>query len=377
MSSTNYSLTDHIRFTYDILDSMVDWVRVVDKKGEVIFTNKSMMKGMSKFRLDAPCHIAMGKDCPCRVCITRASIENGEVTEKEELIEGRIFSVKSAPVRNPDGEIYAAVEVFRDITREKKLEKELITTNKKMKNDLDFSRKLQQKILPKKGICGNFEIDYLYEASEALSGDMFDVYKIDDRYTGIYVSDVVGHGVTASMMTMFIRQTMRGIQDYYINPNKVIKELHRRFLQLQLDDDKYFTIFYGILNNIDNTFTYVNGGHNCIPFLVSQNKVELLKTSGFPISSLFNKVDYEECTVKIEEGDYLILYTDGILEAKSRVGEQFGMDRLRDIVRLNSTNPIESIKKYVKDYNYNTSMDDLAIIKAAFVKVDQDKFFLG
>lgn len=377
MSSKTYSVTDHIRFTYDILDSMVDWVRVVDKDHNVIFTNKSMRLGMGKFKLEAPCYGVLERECPCNVCITQSSIENGGITEKEEIIDGKIFSVKSAPVRSPDGEIYAAVEVFRDITREKRLEKELITTNKKMKNDLEFSRKLQQKILPRKGLCGGFDIDYVYEASEALSGDMFDVFKIDDKYTGIYVSDVVGHGVTASMMTMFIRQTMRGIKDYYISPGKVITELHKRFLQLQLDDDKYFTIFYGILNNTDNTFTYVNGGHNCIPFLVSKTKVDLLKTSGYPISSLFSKIEYEESSVSMKEGDYLILYTDGIIEAKNKSGEQFGLEQLRDIIRNNKAEPIGSIKKYVKDYNYNTTQDDLAIVKAKFIKNDQDMFFLG
>ncbi len=79
-----------------------------------------------------------------------------------------------------------------------------------------------------------------------LSGDMFDVYYINEDNIGIYICDVVGHGVTASMMTMFVRQTMRAIKDDILSPSTALKELHKRFVSLDLGSDKYFTIFYAI-----------------------------------------------------------------------------------------------------------------------------------
>lgn len=366
---------ENIRFTYDVLDSMVDWVRVVDCDGHVIFTNRSMSQCIGGVRLDSKCYEAIGKDNPCNVCTTKATISTGGVTEKEEVIGNRIYSVKSAPIKDESGKIYAAVEVFRDVTRERALEREIMEANKIMRDDLEFSRKLQRKILPNKDQYGSFKIDYIYEASEALSGDMFDVFKIDDRYTGIYVSDVVGHGVTASMMTMFIRQTMRALKDYYIRPGKVLSELHKRFLQLQLDDDKYFTIFYGILDSADDTFLFSNAGHNCIPLLLKDDEVNLLKVTGYPIASLFNSITYEEQTISLNEGDKLLLYTDGIIEAKNKYGEQFGLERLRELARDRNHNIIEDIKRYVKEYEFNTKEDDFAIIKARYVRNQESKNF--
>jgi len=375
MPNRKYFPNENIKFTYDILDSMVDWVRVVDRNGYVIFTNKSMMNDVGNNNLESCCYESIGKNHPCNVCITKATMLTGSVTEKEEIINDRIYSVKSAPIRNDNDEIYAAVEVFRDVTRERKLEREILEANRIMRDDLEFSRKLQRKVLPSKGEYGSLKIDYIYEASESLSGDMFDVFKIDDRYTGIYVSDVVGHGVTASMMTMFIRQTMRSLKDYYIQPGKVISELHKKFLELQLDDDKYFTIFYGILDCADNTFTYANGGHNCIPLLITDETVKLLKVTGYPVSSLFGSILYEEESIKFEVGNKLLLYTDGIIEAKNKYGEQFGLERLRELAKDRDNNIIEVIKKYAKDYGFNTKEDDFAVIKAKFVREEETKNF--
>ncbi len=116
-----------------------------------------------------------------------------------------------------------------------------------------------------------------------LSGDMFDIYFIDEENIGIYICDVVGHGVTASMMTMFVRQTMRAIKDDILSPSAALTELHKRFVTLNLGADKYFTIFYGIYNIKNKQLKYSNAGHNCIPIRFNTDQVTLLKTKGgFP-----------------------------------------------------------------------------------------------
>ena len=198
---------------YHVLEGMADWVRVVDKEGTIIYANKTMKEALGHNIVGMKCYKSHGKEMPCSFCITDRSINTGEIVQKEEKINGRYFSVKSSPVTNSDGKVFAAVEVFRDVTRERKLELELIEKNKKMSKDLGFAKRIQERILPNKEILGNISIDYIYRPSEMLSGDMFDVFYIDDENIGIYISDVSGHGVAAAMMTMFIRQTMRSIKD--------------------------------------------------------------------------------------------------------------------------------------------------------------------
>ncbi|EOC99234.1 SpoIIE family protein phosphatase [Caldisalinibacter kiritimatiensis] len=358
-------IKSHKRLTYDILDGMVDWVRVIDENGMIIYANKTMEKCLGKKIVGEKCYEVLGKNRPCKTCITKKTIKAGVGQKKEEYVNGKIFSVKSSPVRDVNGNIYAAVEVFRDVTRERKLEQQLLKKNEKMSKDLEFARALQKKILPTKGRYGSIEIDYLYRPSEMLSGDMFDVFNIDGEHTGIYISDVVGHGVTASMMTMFVRQTMRSIKSEILSPAEAISELHKRFLDLHLDDDKYFTIFYGVMNRRYNTFTYVNGGHNSVPIVLNNEGLKLLESRGYPVCSLFEKIEYQESTIKLEKGDKVLFYTDGIVEAKNSKEEQFGLDRLLDIIKKEgkNTNLINLIENEIDGFNFGYQEDDYAVIK--------------
>ena len=356
-------MSSYSRLSYDILDGMIDWVRVIGIDGSILYANKTIKDDLGKDIVGNKCYSVLGRNIHCKKCITEMTMKTGKVSEKEEIVGDRIFSVKSSPVRDENGKIYAAVEVFRDVTRERKLEKQLIKKNKKMSNDLDFARTLQEKILPAKGNYITMNIDYLYRPSEMLSGDMFDVFDIDENHVGVYISDVVGHGVTASMMTMFIRQTMRAVSRRTLSPSETLSRLHKKFLALSLEDDKYFTIFYGIIDNRDNTFRYVNGGHNSIPILVKDEDIELLESKGYPICTIFDKIEYHENVVKLSKGDKVLFYTDGIIEAKNRKSEEFGIDRLIDIIKNEKNNLIKRIEKEIDKFSYESQVDDIAIIE--------------
>ncbi|WP_026894421.1 SpoIIE family protein phosphatase [Clostridiisalibacter paucivorans] len=370
--SSKNNLKVHKRLAYDILDGMADWVRVIDKNSVVIYANKPMIQELGIEVIGQKCFKCLGKDKPCDRCITETTMSTGVISEKEEIVGDKIYSVKSSPVKDLDGNIYAAVEVFRDVTRERKLESEVLKKNKKMRKDLEFSRRLQKKILPERGNYGSVYIDYMYKPSEALSGDIFDVFNIDERYTGIYISDVMGHGVTASMMTMFIRQSMRAIKDKIIKPEMALKKLHKMFLNLKLDDDQYFTIFYGIIDKKNKQFVYVNGGHNSIPLLIREDNIIPLELRGYPITYLFDNIDYVSKTIDIDKDDKILFYTDGIIEAKNPKGEVFGFERLLKIVKNNfKYDIISSIEEGLSNFNYNMREDDLAIVKARILDLDE------
>ncbi|KNF07781.1 putative phosphatase [Gottschalkia purinilytica] len=361
--TSRQKIKGHRTLTYDILDGMVDWVRVINNNGIIIYANKSMEEALGKNIVGAKCYSVFGKSCPCVRCITDTTVSTGEIAEKEEEIGDKIYSIKSSPVRDIDDNIYAVVEVFRDVTRERKLEKEIIKKNEKMSKDLAFARKIQKTILPKKGSYGSIDVDYLYSPSEMLSGDMFDICRIDQDHIGIYISDVVGHGVTASIMTMFVKQSMAGITSEYLSPSKAISQLHKNFLDLNLDDENYFTIFYGVINTKNNTFTYVNGGHNSIPLLIKDDKVSFLEATGYPITSLFNEVKYEEQAIKLDKDDKILLYTDGIIEAKNEDKELFGIDRLVQTVKNSDKDLINSIKEKIDEFKYDELEDDFTILQ--------------
>ncbi len=349
---------------YHVLESMADWVRVVDNNGNVIYANKAMKEALGSNIINEKCYSVHGSGQPCGFCISKRSMRTLETVQKEELIGDRHFSVKSSPVLNDEGHAIAAVEVFRDVTRERRLENELIEKNKKMSNDLNFAKRLQRRILPKKGDYMGLAVDHLYMPSEMLSGDMYDVYSIDEDNIGIYICDVVGHGVTASMMTMFVRQTMRAIKDEIASPGEALTELQKRFISLNLEIEKYFTIFYAVYNTRTRELKYSNAGHNCIPIMYNKRELNLLKSTGFPISLLFNEIYYKENSIVLDLEDRVLFYTDGITEVKNFEGMEFGIERLASVVEEHREKEdiIDQIIDNVERFRWGEQEDDFAMI---------------
>lgn len=364
------SQTEEGILNYHVLESMADWVRVIDKEGNIIYANKTMKDELGHDIIGKKCYTSYEQTDFCNFCITERTINTGEIVQKEQMIFGKHFSIKSSPVTNSKGEIYAAVEVFRDVSRERKLELELIKKNKKMRTDLGFARRIQEKILPNKGRFYNLNVDYIYNPSEMLSGDMFDIFPIDSEHVGIYISDVSGHGVAASMTTMFIRQTMRSIKDDILSPACALTELHRRFKDLNLEVDKYFTIFYAVLNTSTYKVKYANAGHNCIPLKYNNkdSNIELLKVKGYPIVLLFQEIKYEEKIIQLERNDKLLLYTDGITEMKSRDGIEFGVEGLIKLIEEDKNISLPEIEETIINYSWAEQEDDFAIV---LVEIDE------
>lgn len=347
---------------YQVLESMADWVRVVDYEGNILYANKSMKDSANQEIIGMKCYETHGKSEPCGFCISRRSMETKETIQKEEILMGKYYSIKASPVFDNNGNVIAAVEVFRDVTRERKLELELIKNNKKMRNDLLLAKRLQNRILPKPGVYKNVKIDHMYMPCEMLSGDIFDIFYVDKDNIGIYICDVVGHGVTASMMTMFVKQTMRTIKDNILSPSDALKELHRSFIDLNPGSDKYFTIFYAIYNIKDKKIIYSNAGHNCIPIKFNSQDISLLKTNGLPISAVFDKINFIDREVQLDIGDSILLYTDGLTEVKNFHGEEFGTKRIIEIIKKNKANLLEEIAHSVERYRWGEQDDDLAMV---------------
>lgn len=344
-----------------IVDDMIDWVRVVDKDNNVLYANKKMCNEVDRCICGEKCYNLFKTGKKCDNCISGYTLETGNVAKKEVVYNNKTYNVVSSPLKDKNNEVVAAVEVFRDITLAKELTQELNKKNEKMFSDINFAKNMQIRMLPPKEIYNGLLLDYIYEPSEMLSGDIFDVYKINERFTGVYICDVVGHGVTASLLTMFVRQTLRTLSKNQYNINNIMKELHKMFLSLNLDSDKYFSLFFGIHDNETKLFSYVNAGHNTNPILISGKELILLQAKGYPICNIFENVEYEVSSIKLNLRDKLILYTDGIVEAENFEHEEFGEQRLIDAVRKDE-NILSNVYTEVNKFSANSLKDDCAIM---------------
>jgi len=348
-----------------IVDGMIDWVRVVDKNNTVLYANKKMKEDLGDI-VGKKCYDVFCTNTKCDYCISSITSEKGCIMKKESKIGSSTFMVISSPMKGEYGEITGSVEVFRDITTEKDLSRKINEKNQKMSDDINFARNMQMRMLPPKGMYNGVNINYLYESSEFLSGDFFDVFKIDQENTGIYICDVVGHGVTASLLTIFVRQSLRTIAKGHTCINSIMKELHKTFLALNLDYDRYFSVFFGIYNKTTCEFNYVNAGHNSEPILLScDGNITMLQAKGYPIANIFDSVQYDVSSVKLNVGDRLFFYTDGITEASNEEGKQYGVGNVINIIKEDGS-ILENIKSSLDDY-CKVHKDDYAILMAEII----------
>jgi sigma-B regulation protein RsbU (phosphoserine phosphatase) len=339
------SLRSNRPFIEDILNGMYDWVRVIDRDHNVIYMNRAMSEGLGSLYMGKKCYEVLGRSEPCTNCISEKSVFEGETQEKEENIGDRTFSVMSSPLRNAAGEVVAAVEVLRETTQLKKLYHEMHEQNLKLKNEVEMARRLQTSLLPEPPDDPRLDFALVYMPCESLGGDFVDIFFIDDSHLGMYIADVSGHGVQASLLTVFLRSA---INKKLLSPAKVLEELFYEFNQSKLDREMYITIFYSIIDLNTKTMLYSNAGLNVIPAVYGKNRFDLLRMPGIPVSNWLEKPEYKDGAISLSSGDRFFMYTDGILEIRNGANEQFGEDRLLEILLKCDSRP-EQILEDIKE----------------------------
>ncbi|NLW42259.1 MAG: SpoIIE family protein phosphatase [Tissierellia bacterium] len=341
-------------YHFEILDNVADLIRIKDLEDNIIYTNNDILDSVPIKK-----NILNEKESKSY----KMQIDSIDgIIQSEERIMGVDYSIKSSPIFNNEGKVIASVEVFRDVTRERELEKALMESTQEIEQDLVFAKLIQRRILPSKGSYGNLHIDFRYEPSKHLSGDIFDIFDIDEDNIGIYIVDVSGHGVAASMLTVFIRQIMYSVSYMSKSPSEIFKKLQKKYAELDLAPDRYFTMFFGIYNKNTREFKYANAGHNSIPFLFNKDSITMLVNYGLPILGFDTNNVYKDKSVTLVSGDSILMYTDGLIEAKNEHGEEFGEDRVKHAILETKGNLLEEIEEKHSNFIDLEQQDDIAML---------------
>ena len=340
---TNISIEEHIHFVENMLDSMKDWVRVIDLEDNIIYANRPMKEALGYYVIGRKCFEVIGRSEPCDNCVSRQCVDEYGAVHKEEQINDGVYSVMSSPLRALNGEVDAVIEVLRDVTEAKAMEAEIKARNDKLNHDLQIARKMQYSLLPKTFNNDKAALAYAYIPSEMIGGDFFDAFYIDPSHIGIYIADVSGHGVPASMLTMFLRQSINKDE---LSPAQVLKKLYRKYSDTHFGEEIYITMFYAVIDVENHRITYANAGHHTIPMVFNQDNEEVtyLNASGIPISNWVQETEYENNVRALKAGDRLLFLTDGVTEVSNVSGEQYGDERLKDLVLKNKEKPIKDLK---------------------------------
>jgi sigma-B regulation protein RsbU (phosphoserine phosphatase) len=221
--------------------------------------------------------------------------------------------------------------------------RDLNIANERMRRDLEAAADIQRSLLPSQtpDVPG-FNFSWKFKPCEVLAGDFLNIFPLDDRHVGLYILDVSGHGVPAALLSVTLSRLLspnpyqsilikkkHGSKHYNpVSPSDVARQLNDHF-QLDRSIGQFFTLLYGILNTETGEFRFVSAGHPGLAHLPKKGDAVILTHAGYPIGFTGSgEGEYEENLIRLNKGDRLYIYSDGITEAKNPDNELYWEERL-------------------------------------------------
>jgi len=209
-----------------------------------------------------------------------------------------------------------------------------------------------------------------FQPAEWVSGDIYDVVRIDERHIGFYIADAVGHGLPAALLTIFLKQAlvMRHTveKDYRIfPPADVIKNLNVRMAAQKLSGYQFATCCYCLINAETLRLTFCRAGHP-YPILMRPGKEpEQLEVRG-SLLGVFAQADFVERTIQLEPGDKLFLYSDGADRFIGNYDDQTGFhfsDEFRELSKLSIAEIMDNLTAFTHSREIDVSeVDDITAV---------------
>ncbi|MEX1308683.1 MAG: PP2C family protein-serine/threonine phosphatase [Eubacteriales bacterium] len=346
-------------FYSELLNSMSDLVRVVDKNNMVLYENDELAKTFGK-TLDTKCYNTLGESEFCGGCALNKKRRRKRFKRRtgEIVVKGRTYSVVVSPINVSLWE-RGAVEVFRDITQETKLKNRMLARNRKMINDLEVARTLQLSILrDQMPDHAGYRFRSVFMPCETLGGDMFDCFNIRDNKVAMYIADVSGHGVMSAMLTVYLRQEIFSQFKVQTSPDRVLSGLSESFNDLNIESSLYITVFLLVLDLKTGEVSYTNAGHSVAPLLYDGETAKELISPGLPISNWANQPEFIIKKEKLSPGGRILLYTDGLDKIHESAST---LEGLKQQLKLKTINGTELLNRIIYKYAINRT-DDITLL---------------
>jgi predicted permease len=245
-----------------------------------------------------------------------------------------------------------------------------------LRRDIALASDVQRRLLPEappRSECVDFAA--ISVPARRIGGDYYDFVELRDRGIGIALADVSGKGVAAALIMSVVQASLRIISSEGDVPSPRLVARMNQFIYRSTPSSKYATFFYAQLDEHGRQLRYVNAGHNA-PYLVRAGRrstaasapleIEQLSVGG-TVVGMFPDMEYEEATVELWPGDVLLVFTDGVPEAHNPEDEEFGDERLQQLLRQTAHLPADEIsarlsaemKEWIRD---SEQYDDLTFI---------------
>ncbi len=193
----------------------------------------------------------------------------------------------------------------------------------------------------------------------AIAGDYFDVLQLGDKL-GLCIADVIGKGLPAALMMSNLQAAVKVTAADWVQPSELCLRVNKLACRNGAID-KFISFFYALYDPETRKLTYANAGHNP-PIVVRKNGEGILLESPDIVLGQVPDWQYHDAELTLHSGDRVVFYTDGITEAGGDCGEEFGPDRLRDLIQqqpnLRATELLASVMANVSEHCHNNFADD-------------------
>jgi serine phosphatase RsbU (regulator of sigma subunit) len=255
--------------------------------------------------------------------------------------------------------------------------------NEDLLDELKMAKRVQESIIPdeRKYPAGNeLSLGSTYASMESIGGDLFDIIKINESKYAFLMADVSGHGIPAALITTMAKVSFTSHSKKDLPTNEVCKRVNEDMLMLIGDLAYFLTAYYGVLDLETGQFEYSNAGHHpAIHFSKKSKELKKLDTDGNLIGAFPFELEFDLNKTTLQEGDRILMFTDGIIEAKNDDNQFYGYPKLLEYIDSSSyLSPKEFVDGLIKDVddfcNKRPPDDDRAVLYIEFnSKISSDK----
>ncbi len=382
---------------YDVLETLPAYLVLLTTDYHVPFANRFFRERFGE-SLGRRCHkYLFGLDEPCEICDTYKVLETNAPHRWEWTgPDGRIYDIYDFPFADSDGSPMI-MEMGIDITERRQAEaelakhrdrleelvrertRELERANAQLQSEVAEREEaeealreqfltLQRALLPAKPSIGRgYELDSVYIpafAGEEIGGDFYDVFQTADGRVGILIGDVSGKGTEAASLGAITRSTLRAFAYEASSCGHALTNTNALLTRQQVAEGHFVTVFLAILDPPSGRICCSGAGHPPPALLRADGSVDFLKCGDLPLGVVPEHL-YGEGEMQLDPGDHLILYTDGISEA--RHGAQlFGLDGIESVLREQAGAAPDQICRALldaaRDWAEGRLRDDTAIV---------------
>ncbi len=393
---------EQLRTEHTAIQTAGSGIAIVDLDKHLTYINPSVQRMWGIVALDPNAPVSL-QSLFCNPTVGETIVQSvinqqcwaGEVEARR--MDGSLFHVQAAATAtiNSEEELAGIVLSFTDITERKHAEEQreqyaeqLRQKNSEMESDLVMAREVQLALLPRQfpvfpsSVAPEdslLRFSHLYRPSTTLGGDFFHVLPVSDYVAGVFTCDVMGHGLRASLITAIMRGLVEELKPIAHDPGLFMTHMNREFMTILRDAEEFMfvTASYVLFDLEQRRITFTEAGHPS-PILLrpSTNLVNPIRQNSEPAGpalGIMENATYETQHRSLEEGDAILIYTDGISEVEGINREEFGVDRLLDSLRTHLNKPIEDIlpaltadaEAFTKDRGFD---DDVCLVVAQAIR---------